>query len=343
MKAAVYHGPHDIRIESVPDPARAEADGLVLEVGRAAICGTDSSEWEHGPRLTRPPVVLGHEFVGRVADVGSEVAGFAVGDRVVSGAGVSCGHCEWCRTGRTNLCADYYTLGLQANGGLAERVATPAGICRKVPEACSDTAAVMAQPLAVALHAVRRSGVIPGDICVVIGVGGIGAFIVAAAVSRGISPLIAIDIDEVRLETAERLGADAVLNSSGCDLDQVILSATEGEGAHVVIEASGAPIAPAAALAGTRRGGRALIVGLQATPRELDLFAPTVREIAVSTTVAHICDMDLPEALEVLATRDGLADAVLDRVIALDDLVEEGIRPLAERRAEGKIVVAPHA
>jgi threonine dehydrogenase-like Zn-dependent dehydrogenase len=198
----------------------------------------------------------------------------------------------------------------------------------------------MAQPLAVALHAVRRSGAGEGRSCAVIGVGGIGAFIVAAARARGATPLIAVDIDDARLETARRLGAHQTLNVQGRDLAKEILAATDGEGAHVVIEASGAPHAPAAALAAARRGGRVLLVGLQAAPRELDLLSTTVREIDVTTTLAHVCDVDLPESLDLLA-HSNLAPVVLDRVIPLDLLVEEGIRPLVERTAQGKIVVDP--
>jgi len=342
MRAAVYHGRHDIRIESVPDPSRPRPGELVLEVLRAAICGTDASEWSHGPLLARPPVTLGHEFVGRVVEVGDGVSDFRVGDRIVSGAGVSCGECDWCRAGRINLCAAYYTLGLHANGGLAELVTTPASICRAVPAACTDDAAAMAQPFAVALHAVRRSGVTAGESCAVIGVGGIGAFIVASAAARGISPLIAVDIDDERLETARMLGADVTLNARGSDLAELILGATDGEGAHVVMEASGAPHAPGAAIEATRRGGRILLVGLQSEPREIDLFALTVHEIEVTTTLAHVCDVDLPESLELISD-SRLAATVLDRVIPLEELVEGGIRPLAEGIARGKIVVDPQA
>jgi len=342
MNAAVYHGQRDIRIDSVAEPGPPKSGHLVLEVIRAAICGTDSSEWDHGPLLAQPPVVLGHEFVGRVVAVGEGVEGFVAGDRVVSGAGVSCGECEWCLAGRTNLCARYFTLGLHVDGGLAELVASPASICRPVPEACTDDAAAMAQPLAVALHAVRRSGVTGGQVCAVIGVGGIGAFIVAAAAERGASPLLACDIDEQRLETTRRLGAHQTIDVRGRDLAEALLDATGGEGAHVVIEASGAPHAPAAALAATRRGGRVQLVGLQSAPRELDLFSTTVREVEVTTTLAHVCDVDLPEALGLLAGTD-LAEVVLDRTVPLTSLVDEGIRPLAEGTARGKILVDPAA
>jgi threonine dehydrogenase-like Zn-dependent dehydrogenase len=340
MKAAVYHGPKDIRVESVPDPGGPGADEVVLEVLRAAICGTDSAEWDHGPLLAQPPVVLGHEFVGRVIARGDEVQGLELGDRVVSGAGVSCGTCAWCRAGRTNLCARYHTLGLHVNGGLAEFVTTPAAICRLVPDTIDDDAAAMAQPLAVALHAVRRGGVSSGQACVVIGVGGIGGFILAGAAARGASPLIAVDIDDQRLETARRLGAHETVNVQGRTLSEAILAVTGGEGAHVIIEASGTAQAPAEALQAVRRGGRLLLVGLQAAPRELNLFSMTVREIDITTTLAHVCTVDLPESLELLA-RTNLAEVMLDHVIPLELLVEEGIRPLVERTARGKIVVAP--
>ncbi|MGH2850879.1 MAG: zinc-dependent alcohol dehydrogenase, partial [Solirubrobacteraceae bacterium] len=233
-----------MRIESVPDPGEPGRDDVVIEVVRAAICGTDASEWSHGPVLAQPPVVLGHEFVGRVAAVGSEVDVLKVGDRVVSGAGISCGTCRWCVTGRTNLCANYRTIGLSCDGGLARYVTSPSAICLRVPDAVDDDAAALAQPLAVALHAVRRSGVQPGDTCAVIGVGGIGAFIVAAAAARGAAPLIALDLDPDRMETARALGAQAVVDARARKLDEAILEATGGEGADVVIEASGAATAP---------------------------------------------------------------------------------------------------
>jgi (R,R)-butanediol dehydrogenase / meso-butanediol dehydrogenase / diacetyl reductase len=360
MRAAVYHGPGDIRIESVADPDSPGPGDVVIAVTRAAICGTDSSEWAHGPLLARPPVVLGHEFTGRVIAAGDEVEGVAVGDRVVCGAGISCGACEWCRAGRTNLCASYRTLGLHVDGGLAQYVSSPASICRAVPDGVGDEAAATAQPLAVALHAVRRAGVHAGETCAVIGVGGIGAFVVAGAVARG-ATVIALDIDADRLATARRLGAERIVDvgdaserRNGGDaverrsageapadrLAAAILGATSGDGADVVIEASGAPHAPAAALAAAKRGGRVLLVGLQSAPRELDLLAFAVREVDVITTLAHVCDIDLPEALALLSSSD-VADVVIDRVIELDDLVEGGIRPLADGSARGKTVVAP--
>ena len=368
MKAAVFRAPGDVRIESVPEPAAPGPGELLIKVSKAALCGTDSAEWDHGPLLARPPVILGHEFTGQVVAVGpgpvgpdtagSQAGGlepgrFAPGTRVVSGAGISCGHCDWCVIGRTNLCASYQTLGLHRDGGLAEYVLSPASICRAVPDGLDDTGAAMAQPLAVALHAARRGKVGPGRACVVIGAGGIGAFIVAAAAALGARPLVAVDVAANRLETAAALGAThTVLAGSGPtgtglatagnvrsgDPVQAVLAAVGEDGAHVVIEASGAPASPAAALGMVRRGGDVVIVGLQAHPFGIDLFSVATREVDLHGTLAHVCGEDLSEAVSVLAGTP-LAATVLGDVISLGDLVDGGLRPLAERKAHGKIVV----
>jgi (R,R)-butanediol dehydrogenase / meso-butanediol dehydrogenase / diacetyl reductase len=341
VRAAVFRGPRDVRVEDVPDPGAPGRGEVVLEVARAAICGTDAAEWDHGPVLCRPGVVLGHEFVGRVVDVGADAAGVRVGDRVVSGAGISCGRCFWCLRGRTNLCAEYRTLGLQVDGGLAEYVTSPASICRLVPDACDDDAAAMTQPLAVALHALSRVAQAADESVAVIGAGGIGSFIVAGAARRTSGGrVVAIDLDADRLATAAALGADETADATGRDLAELLLELSGGNGFDVVIEASGAPPAPAAALAGARRGGRVLLVGLHGAPRELDLTRAIVREVDVFSTVAHVCDTDIPAALELLAATD-VAAVTAGARIPLESLVDDGLRPLAERRAPGKILVTP--
>ena len=338
MRAAVFRAPGEVRIESVPEPAAPGPGELLIKVSKAALCGTDSAEWDHGPLLARPPVILGHEFTGRVVAAGPDADGFGPGTRVVSGAGISCGRCAWCAAGRTNLCASYQTLGLHRDGGLAELVLSPASICRAVPDELDDVGAAMAQPLAVAMHAARRGRVGAGRSCVVIGAGGIGAFIVAAAAALGAGPLIAVDIADGRLATAAALGATHLVNAERGDPVQAVLAAAGPEGAHVVIEASGAPASPASALEMVRRGGDVVIVGLQAHPFGIDLFSVATREVDLHGTLAHVCGEDLSAAVAVLAgTR--LAAAVLGDVIPLDELVEGGLRPLAERKAHGKIVV----
>jgi (R,R)-butanediol dehydrogenase/meso-butanediol dehydrogenase/diacetyl reductase len=349
MRAAVYHGRGDVRIERVPEPGPPGPGELLLEVTLAGICGSDAGEFAHGPRMVplherHPhsghlgPMILGHELAGRVRAAGAGVSGFAPGQRVACGAGVSCGACEWCRSGRTNLCARYYTVGLQADGGLAELARVPAAVCAPVPDRCTDEAAAMAQPLAVAMHALRRAGA--GGSIAVIGVGGIGAFIAGAAPHQGFDDLLAVDVDEERLAAARRLGARLAVDGRAGDAADTLREATGGDGPHVVIEASGTPEGLALALRAVRRGGRVLIVGLQAAPPPVDLFDLALREVDVVTTVAHVCGTDLAGAVDVLSTTP-LAGEVLDRVIPLDRLVPDGILALTERRARGEILVDP--
>lgn len=349
MKAAVYYGRGDVRVENVPAPPAPEFGAVRLEVLRGAICGTDSTEYAHGPKmisLSEPhpgsghggPVVLGHEFVGRVVELGDGVGGLAVGDRVVSGAGVSCGECSWCRAGRTNLCAHYYTLGFHRDGGLAEQVLTPASICVPVPDECDDDAAAMAQPFAVALHGLNRAGLEQGETLAVIGTGGIGAFLVSAAAARGNGEVIAIDVAPHRLDTAAVLGAAHLVDARSEDPVQAVRAITAGAGADVVIDAAGAPGTLEQALRATRRGGRVLMVGMPAEPPRLDVLDAILREIELTTTVAHVCGADLPEALELLAAGNA-AERVVERVIGLEQIVAEGLEPLATGTARGKILV----
>jgi threonine dehydrogenase-like Zn-dependent dehydrogenase len=349
MRAAVYHGRREIRIEEVPEPGPPGPGEVLLAVSRAAICGTDSSEWLTGPHMIpldhehpasghRGPLILGHEFTGRVIAIGEGVEGVDLGDRLACGAGVSCGHCRWCQAGRTNLCGRYFTLGLSTHGGLAELARAPISICRPVPAGVEDDAAAIVQPLAVAVHALNRGQVSEGDMVAVIGVGGIGALVVGAATRRRPGSLIAVDIDSARLETARALGAEHLIDARDGDVAAQILGLTNGDGADVVVEAAGVPHGPTEAVHATRRGGRVVIVGLQSKPPAVDLFDAALREVELTTTVAHVCATDLPEALSVL---DGgrLATSVIDKRIPLSETVAEGIVPLAEGRAGGKIVV----
>jgi threonine dehydrogenase-like Zn-dependent dehydrogenase len=231
--------------------------------------------------------------------------------------------------------------GLHVHGGLADMAKVPARMCHVVPQACSDESAALAQPLAVALHALRQSGVQREQTLVVLGVGGIGSFLLAAAHLQGISSIMALDVDDERLERAIRLGASCQVNVTREDPQRIIHRLTGGEGADVVIEASGVPSAPPLALSLARRGGRVLLVRLQPAPCMLDLHDQVLREVSLLSSNGHVCDIDLPAALTLLSTHD-LATQVIDRVIPLERLVPDGLVALADKRAKGKVLIALH-
>lgn len=345
MRAAVLHAPHDLRVEDRPDPVCAD-DGVIVQVTYNGLCGTDTTEYTKGPMmvpLTTPhpgsghvgPTILGHEFIGTVVETGPQAREW-MGRRVASGAGVSCGQCAWCRRGRTNLCASYYTLGLSTHGGLADLVSAPASTLREIPDGCPDVEAALAQPLAVGLHGVARSGVRPGDRVVLLGAGAIGAFILAGLDGHD-GPVLALDIDEGRLATARTLGATETRlidrDASPEDLRDLV-----PDGADVVIECSGVPGSAARAFALAARGGTVLWVGLTKPTQPLELAGVVLREIDVRTTVAHVCDTDLPAALDLL-TRRPLSAVLVDRVVPLERVVEDGFEPLAAGAVPGKVLV----
>jgi (R,R)-butanediol dehydrogenase/meso-butanediol dehydrogenase/diacetyl reductase len=347
MRAAVLHAPRDLRVEDVPDPVCASGD-VIVAVTYNGLCGTDATEYTKGPMMVplsvrHPgsghvgPTTLGHEFIGTVVEAGPSAREW-LGRRVACGAGVSCGACAWCRRGRTNLCARYYTLGLSTHGGLADFVCAPATTLRAIPDSCSDLDAALAQPLAVGLHGVARAGVRPGNTVVVLGAGAIGAFILAGLRGHD-GRIVALDIDAGRLAVARTLGATETVaiqpDATGAELRAVV-----PDGADVVIESSGAPGAVARSFALAARGGSVLLVGLIKTPQSLELADVVLREIDVRTTVAHVCDTDLPAALELL-TASPLAPMLVDRVVDLEHVVDGGFTPLSNGQAHGKILVAP--
>ncbi len=351
MKGAVLHASGDLRVEEVPAAGSPAAQQVRLRVIRAGLCGTDASEYDHGPVLTpldtRHPVTgilgaiaLGHEFIGEVVEVGAEVAGLAVGERVAAGAGVWCGTCRWCTDGRFNLCRSYFTYGLNLDGALTESITVEAKMLILVPAGISDDNAALAQPLAVGLHAVNRSGIRAGDVAVLIGAGAIGSFILAGLAERGCRAIIAADVDPVRLDVARQLGADRLVNLTNESLLEVVTEVTDGDGADVVFEASGVRGNPQLAQQMLRRGGRLQLVGLHPGTTELNLLDLSVREIDISTSLAHVCPFDLPAALEILSKRD-LAALLVERVVPLDQVVEAAFRPLVERTARGKFLVDP--
>jgi len=342
MRAAVFHGQGDVRIEEVADPTPTAGE-LLIEVRAVGICGTDAHEFASGPHMFPidrqhahsghvGPMIPGHEFTGVVRHVGQGVTGFSEGDLIASGAGISCGQCTQCRRMRTNLCERYSTVGLQRNGALAEFVSVPASTCLQVaPYGLTPDAAGLAQPMAIAVHAMRRGRLDTEDEAVIVGAGGIGAFLTYAAASVTESVAV-VDLDRERLEIADDLGASHVLQTG--DAEEVAGAVREwGMEPTVIYEVSGTIPGLKTALSVLPRGGRLVLVGLQGRNVDLDARTLSLIEHELIGTNAHVCAHDMPTALELLAKRGDPWTDIAPIALPLDDLVEEGIRPLVERRS----------
>ncbi|MBX3094947.1 MAG: alcohol dehydrogenase catalytic domain-containing protein [Cryobacterium sp.] len=329
MRAAVLHAVDDLRIaeQPIPTPGRGE---VLIRVGVCGVCGSDATEFSRGPVLTVMPVTLGHEFAGTVEALGEGVTGLAVGATVVCGAGISCGDCKPCREGRTNLCRSYTTLGLQHDGGLAGFVVSPADILLDVSDTglALDTLGLV-QPMSIAVHAVRRSGLRAGQDAVIVGVGGIGAFITFAAVSVGARVLV-VDLNESRLELATALGASATLKAGESSLRDHLV--TLGMDPDVYFEVSGSAPGLASVLDAAEPGATIVPVGIQRGEPALPLGSWTLREYTIVGTVAHVVKDDMPEAVRLLGTREDWSD-IASEVLPLELVVSEGLAPLIDGSA----------
>jgi threonine dehydrogenase-like Zn-dependent dehydrogenase len=275
MRALVYRGPGEIRLEQVPEPVLQGPGDAVVRVTATSICGTDVHILRgHMPGML-PGTIVGHEFVGLVEEVGSAVAGLRAGDRVAGPAAVWCGRCRTCRRGLPALCENRGIFGCGSlygdlPGAQAEFVRVPFadGTLKLIPPGLTDEQAIFAGDiLATGYSAVvgmtpGERGVIAGDTVAVFGAGPVGLCAVACAMLFGPAHVVAVDLEDYRLELAARFGADLVVNPTREDPKTAIRDLTDGWGADLVVEAVGRPETLGTAMAAVAPGGTVSVVGL---------------------------------------------------------------------------------
>jgi 2-desacetyl-2-hydroxyethyl bacteriochlorophyllide A dehydrogenase len=252
MKALVAHAPGDFRLEKVDIPT-AFAGELIVKVEACGICAGDiksyhgaPSFWggEGNPPYIKAPMIPGHEFVGRVVEVGDGVTGFKVGDRVISEQIVPCGTCRFCRTGRYWMCQKHDVYGFQnnVNGAMAEYMKFPKeALNYHVPEELTLEQAILIEPYACSKHAVDRADIHNEDIVVLSGAGTLGLGMVGAIKLKNPKKLVVLDMKDDRLALARAFGADLTLNPSRDAVVDIVMDMTEGYGCDVYIEATGHP------------------------------------------------------------------------------------------------------
>lgn len=340
MKAAIWYGAKDVRVEDVPTAPPGPGE-VTIEVAYCGICGSDLHEYADGPHAipvgdphpesgVAAPLVLGHEFCGTVTEVGDGVTEVAAGDRVAVEPHYRCGSCPRCLAGDYNICRHFGFAGLMGHGGLAERATVPAYMLHRLPERVSLEQAAVFEPAAVALHAVRRAGIHPGETVAVLGLGPIGLLVTQLAALYGAGRIVAADRSPVRRELALRLGA----TEAGADLTDVV----GGEGADVVFEAVGSEGTLRACLAATRRGGRVMFLGLTGTV-SLDAFALVNNEQTIITSVGY---RDVHPELIRLVDEEGVDLAgIVTSTIPLEHVVRDGFEALLRGEEQVKVLVRP--
>lgn len=340
MKAAVFYGPNQpLKVEEVPTPQIGDGE-VLIKVAACGLCHTDISYIDHGvPTFKKPPLILGHEISGTVAEVAADVTNFKVGDKVLLPAVTSCGVCSYCRSGRENICASMKMFGNDVDGGFAEYVKASAKDIFILPDEIPlIEGAIIADAITTPFHAVKnRAQVKAGDYVVVVGCGGVGLNMVQVANAVGGS-VIAIDLANSKLEMAKKLGAVATINPNEVpDVAKAVRKITGG-GADIATECIGNPKTMEMAFKTLRNGGRFVVVGYTEKSMELNVSRVMYREMEIVGSLG--CrPVDYPKVIELARTGKIQVVPMVSKKFSLDE-INEGLDYL--RSGEGfRSVIVP--
>ena len=259
MKAFVYYGPGDIRVEDRPEPNR-EIDNLVVKVRCCAICGSDLKLAAIGSPRCRPPRIIGHEMVGEIIHVRSDVRGFAVGERITLATTVACGDCPHCALGLGNMCPNAKPISNSYDGAFAEYLPVPplalsGGNVIKVPDCVDDEWAALAEPLSCAINAQELAGMKAGYRVLILGGGPLGALHAALAKANGAADVMIVQRSQPRISMLRKIDGLTVIDGSNVDVSEIVNGHTSGLGADLVIVCAPSKEAQEKSLEYARKGG----------------------------------------------------------------------------------------
>nr|WP_162616076.1 NAD(P)-dependent alcohol dehydrogenase [Paenibacillus lutimineralis] len=343
MEAAVLNKPMDIELKQVPVPGIKEDEALI-RVHCIGVCGSDVHYYEHG-RIGRyvveKPIILGHELAGEVVQVGAGVTNVSVGDRVAVEPGVACGRCEYCKSGRYNLCPDVVFMATPpVDGAWAEYVAVRSDFLFQLPDGISFEQGALLEPLSVGMHAMIRGRVNPSDRLLVTGLGPIGLLAIQAAKIYGVTEIYATDIVPFRQDLAIEMGATAVINPAKEDLKERIAELTSGRGVTVIVESSGNGRAIPDALTTVNRGGRVVLVGMPAA-KEIPVDINTIIDGEIDVYGLFRYANTYPSAIQALGRSDIDVERVITHKYALKDIQEAVEVARTEKETSIKVMIYP--
>ncbi len=349
MKAAVWHGKKDLRIEEVPEPLPAK-DEIKIAVEWCGICGTDIGEYLHGPVLIKEgPVILGHEYAGTIVALGGEVEGFRIGDRVTALNVRSCGKClDRCRVKNSmglgkkmELCEQMELTGLTSPGAFAEYLCIPAYIAVRVGEGLSGEDGAMINPLSIGIHASKRGKLMLGESVVVIGDGTIGQLTLQVCLAAGVQAAFLIGEQPLRLKIARECGATEVFDYRSKGIKEAIMEKLGGRLPEITFDCVGTETSLQNAIDLVVKGGRVMLVGIYDHPCQVDFKHVVVQEKNLMGVLAQ--DFEDYEVASTLISQGKIkSEPLITARIRLEDLVEKGITELIHNRENQlRILVRP--
>ena len=341
MKVAVMNGIGQMGYTERPIPTPKDNEVLV-KLEYVGICGSDLHYYETGAigsYVVEPPFVLGHEPGGIVVEVGKDVKHLKVGDKVALEPGKTCGQCEFCKTGRYNLCPDVIFFATPpVDGVFQEYVAHEAGLCFKLPENVSTLEGALIEPLAVGFHAANLGDAHIGQTAVVFGAGCIGLVSMMALKAKGVSRVYVVDIMAKRLEKALELGADGVINGAERDAVEAVLELTGGAGCDLVVETAGTQITTRQAIHMAKKGSTIVLVGYSKSGEmTLPMSLSLDKELTFKTVFRyrHV----YPMAIDAVAAGKINLKGIVTDVFELDDIQNAMDRSVTDKANIVKAVV----
>ena len=299
MKRAVLVAPRKFKMEEVEKPI-PKGDQVLIQVKCCGICGSDIHSYEGKHPFVKPPIVLGHEFAGVIADIGNEVEGFEIGDKVTVEPNLPCGNCYNCRHGKPNICNKLKVIGnIGYNGAFAEYISVPAEKVIKLPEGLSFEQGAFVEPTAVGVHAIRKAGQRVGDKILILGAGPIGLLLLQAAKCAGAARVVITDLFERKLEIARKLGADLIFSPNRGDLAEFIKTWIEEEAIDLIYDCVANERTLNQAIKVARRGTKIIIVGVPTEKICVDLSLVQDGEISLEGSLMYTHD-DFLTALELI-------------------------------------------
>jgi L-iditol 2-dehydrogenase len=343
MKALLLSAYKQLEVAELPRPVPG-TDEVAIRVAACGICGSDVHGYDGTSGRRIPPIVMGHEAAGTIAEVGADVTSFKPGDRVTFDSTVYCGACDYCRAGQVNLCDFRQVVGVSCGdyrraGAFAEYVVVPQRILYRLPDALSFPEAAMLEAVSVALHAVRLSELKGGETALVIGAGMIGLLTLQAAHAGGAARVIVADIDATRLKMAKEMGADEVLHLSGAELIAEIMRLTAGKGVDVALEAVGRNETVTAAIDSVHKGGTVTLIGNISPEVTLPLQIVVTRQIRLQGTAASAGEY--PQAIEMMTSGKIRVQPLISAVAPLADGPQWFERLYAREPNLMKVVLEP--
>ena len=302
MKALLLTEYKKMQVTDVDEP-EVGPDDVLVQVEACGICGSDIHGYDGSTGRRIPPLVMGHEAAGIVVETGLNVTDLPKGTRVTFDSMVSCGKCEFCRSGDANLCDNRMVLGVSCgdyrrHGAFAERISVPRRIVYRLPDTLPFEQAALVEAVSVAVHAANVTPIRLGDTAIVVGAGMIGLLTIQAARAAGASQVIAVDLNEKRLAVAKELGADHVLHGGKDDVSARVRELTGGRGADVAFEVVGATATVKTAIESVRKGGHVTLVGNVSPTIELPLQSVVTREISLRGTCG--CNGEYPQCIDLM-------------------------------------------